>query len=161
MTSGQRLIELLAPQPGEPILDVGCGIGDLTAQLAASGAKVTGLDHSAVLLEQARLRYPRITWLHADFLFAEPAPIYDAVFSHAALHWIGHYAEAARRLHGWLRPGGRIAVTLGGMTPALAMMGGGLPSASALEDILSAAGFEGVQVNSEPGLLLAAARCPR
>lgn len=161
MTSGELLIGLLAPQPGERILDVGCGIGDLTAQLAATGAEVTGLDHSAVLLEQARLRYPRITWIHADFMAAEPAPIYDAIFSHAALHWIGHYAEAAVRLHGWLRPGGRIAVSLGGVTPALAMMEGGLPSAAALEEILSAAGFETVHVDSEPGLLLAAARCPQ
>ena len=161
MTSGERLIELLAPQPGEQILDIGCGIGDLTAQLAASGAQVTGLDHSTVLLEQARLRYPRITWVHADFLAADPAPTYDAVFSHAALHWIGHYAEAAVRLHGWLRPGGRIALSLGGMTPALAMMESGLPTASVLEEILSAAGFEAVRVNSESGLLLAAARCPR
>lgn len=161
MTSSERLIELLAPQPGEQILDVGCGIGDLTAQIAATGAQVTGLDHSAVLLEQARLRYPRITWIHADFLLAEPAPLYDGVFSHAALHWIGRYAEAAERLHGWLRPGGRMAVSLGGMTPALAMMEGGLPSAKALEEILSAAGFEAVHVDSEPGLLLAAARCPR
>lgn len=161
MSSGERLIELLAPQPGEQILDVGCGIGDLTVRLAASGAEVTGLDHSAVLLEQARLRYPRITWLHADFLLAEPSPIYDAVFSHAALHWIGQYAEAARRLHGWLRPGGRIAVSLGGMTPALAMMEAGLPSASGWEEILSAAGFEAVRISSEPGLLLAGARCHR
>jgi trans-aconitate methyltransferase len=161
VNSGQRLIELLAPQPGEQILDIGCGIGDLTARIAASGAQVTGLDHSAVLLEQARLRYPQITWLHADFLLAEPAPIYDAVFSHAALHWIGHYAEAALLLFDWLRPGGRIAVSLGGMTPALAMMEGDLPSASELEDILSAAGFDAVRVSSEPGLLLAAARCPQ
>jgi len=161
VTSGERLIALLAPQPGEQILDVGCGIGDLTAQIAATGAQVTGLDHSAVLLEQARLRYPPITWIHADFLLAEPAPIYDAVFSHAALHWIGHYAEAAVRLHGWLRPGGRIAVSLGGLTPALAMMESGLPSATALEGTLRAAGFEVVRIDSEPGLLLAAARWPR
>ncbi len=160
MTSGQRLIELLAPKPGERVLDAGCGIGDLTAQLAASGAQVTGLDHSAVLLEQARHRYPQIAWFQADFLETAPSPAYDAVFSHAALHWIGDYPETARRLYAWLRPGGRIAITAGGVTPALAMMESGLPPAAALEAILLAAGFEAVRVISEPGLLLATASRP-
>ena len=160
MTTGQRLIELLAPQPGEQILDVGCGLGGLTAEIAASGAQVTGLDHSAILLEQARLRYPRINWLCADFLLAQPAPSYDAVFSHAALHWIGRYPETARLLHAWLRPGGRIALSLGGVTPALAMMESGLPSAAAFESMLQAAGFEAARLISEPGLLLVTATRP-
>lgn len=160
MTSGQRLIELLAPQPGELILDLGCGLGDLTAQIAAAGAHVTGLDHSPVLLEQARLRHPHITWLCADFLLTNPTPTYSAVFSHAALHWIGRYPESARRLYDWLRPAGRIAVSLGGLTPALAMMESGLPSAAAFEETLRTAGFEAVRLISEPGLLLATANRP-
>ncbi len=160
MTSGQRLIALLAPQPGEKILDVGCCLGGLTAEIAASGAHVTGLDQSAVLLEQARLRYPQITWLCADFLLAEPTPAYDAVFSHATLHWIGRYPETTRLLYAWLRPGGRIALTLGGVTPALAMMESGLPSAAAFESMLQAAGFEAARLISEPGLLLATATRP-
>ena len=157
MTTGQRLVHLLAPQSGERILDIGCGLGDLTAQLAAAGAQVTGLDHSEVLLEQARLRYPQIDWICADFLRAEPSPSFDAVFSHAALHWIGHYSESARRLHAWLRPGGRIAISLGGVTPALAMMEGGLPSAAAFHELLYSAGFKAERMISEPGLLLVAA----
>lgn len=160
MTSGQRLIQLLAPQNDEHILDLGCGLGDLTAHLAASGAHVTGLDCSAVLLEQARHRYPQIEWLCADFLLAEPAQTYDAIFSHAALHWVGRYGETARRLYHSLRPGGRIAVSLGGFTPALAMMEFGLPSAPELEAILHAAGFEAVHLISQPGLLLVTAIRP-
>jgi trans-aconitate methyltransferase len=161
VTTGQRLIELLAPQPGEHILDIGCGLGDLTAEIAASGAHVTGLDHSAVLLEQAHLRYPRIRWLCADFLLAEPTPTYDAVFSHAAIHWIGRYPETARLLYAWLRPGGRVALSLGGVTPALAIMESGLPSAEAFAGILQAAGFEAVRLISEPGLLLVTATRPK
>lgn len=160
MTSGQRLIELLAPRPGERILDAGCGLGELTAQLAASGALVTGLDHSAVLLEQARLRYPYVEWICADFLHAGPPETYDAIFSHAALHWMGSYPETAHVLFSWLRPGGRIAVSLGGLPLALVMMESGLPSAAAFEAILRNAGFEAARVMSEPGLLLVTARRP-
>ena len=160
MTSGQRLLALLAPQPGERILDIGCGIGDLTAQIAQCGAQVTGLDHSAVQLEQARLRYPQVEWICADFRHVEPDHTYDAVFCHAALHWIGNYPEAATLIFRWLRSGGRIAVSLGGVTPALAMMEAGLPSAATFETILRDAGFEAVCLISEPGLLLATASRP-
>jgi trans-aconitate methyltransferase len=160
VTSGQRLIALLAPQPGEHILDLGCGLGSLTAEIAAAGAHVTGLDHSEILLEQARLRRPRVTWQCADFLLAEPTPAYDAIFAHATLHWIGRYAESARLLYAWLRPGGRIAISLGGVTPALAMMESGLPSAEAYTGMLQAAGFETACVISEPGLLLVTAARP-
>lgn len=158
MSSGERLIELLAPQAGERIIDLGCGLGDLTARLAQTGARVTGLDHSAVLLEQARLRYPGIEWLCGDLLEPEPGRACDAIFSHATLHWIGRYAETFGRLTGWVRPGGRIAFSLGGVTPALAMMESGLPPAAELEATLLAAGWESARVIGEPGLLLATAR---
>ncbi|MGE7920498.1 class I SAM-dependent methyltransferase [Viridibacillus sp. NPDC093762] len=44
---GEGLISFLNPQAREQILDVGCGKGDLTAQIANSGAKVIGIDQSA------------------------------------------------------------------------------------------------------------------
>ena len=85
---------------------------------------------------------------------------YDAAFAHASLHWIGPYPETARLLYAWLRPGGRIAITLGGVTPALAMMEASLPSAAAYESMLHAAGFEAARLISEPGLLLVTATRP-
>ncbi len=60
---GQGLVELLAPQAGETILDLGCGTGQLTNQIAQSGARVTGLDHSESLLLSSRLYYPDISFL--------------------------------------------------------------------------------------------------
>ena len=45
--SAASLVELLAPQRGERILDLGCGTGHLTAQLAAAGAEAVGIDSSA------------------------------------------------------------------------------------------------------------------
>ena len=51
---GASLFELLAPRPGERVLDLGCGTGHLTARIAETGADVVGIDASAEMVEQAR-----------------------------------------------------------------------------------------------------------
>ena len=84
----QDLVELLSPQPGERVLDLGCGTGHLTARIAARGAWVIGMDASPAMVEQARRNYPDLHFLVGDardFRFSEP---FDAVFSNAVLHWI-------------------------------------------------------------------------
>ena len=68
----RRLIERLAPQAGERVLDIGCGGGVTSAAIAqavAPGGGVTGLDVSKVILDVARQRYTRLTNL--DFLLAD------------------------------------------------------------------------------------------
>ncbi len=55
---GRDLLALLAPQPGERILDVGCGTGHLTSEIARSGAQVLGTDSSAAMIAQARENFP-------------------------------------------------------------------------------------------------------
>jgi trans-aconitate methyltransferase len=111
---GASLVELLAPQPGERILDLGCGTGHLTAAIAAAGAGVIGLDHSAEMLEQARAAYPQLDFVAGDardFAFGEP---FDAVFSNAALHWVRPPESAARCVRDALKPGGRFVAEFGG-----------------------------------------------
>ena len=53
---GAAALDLLAPQPGELILDVGCGDGTLTQKILASGARVIGLDASEEMVEAARAK---------------------------------------------------------------------------------------------------------
>ncbi|MBZ5610549.1 MAG: methyltransferase domain-containing protein [Acidobacteriia bacterium] len=111
---GESLLELLQPRPGERILDVGCGTGQLTAEIARSGAEVTGLDNSPDMLAQARKNYPQLKFVAADAAgFQVPEP-FDAVFSNAALHWVKDQPAAAASIARALKPGGRFVTELGG-----------------------------------------------
>jgi trans-aconitate methyltransferase len=111
---GASLLELLAAQPGERILDLGCGTGQLTAEIARSGAHVVGLDNSADMLANARRNYPDLEFVLADAsAFDFPAP-FDAVFSNAALHWVQDADGAAASIARALRPGGRFVAEFGG-----------------------------------------------
>lgn len=111
---GESVVDLLAPQPGERILDLGCGTGPLTDRIAQAGAEVVGLDASAEMIARARANYPHLTFVQAngaDFAFDQP---FDAVFSNAALHWVKPPEGAVRCIWQALKPGGRLAAEFGG-----------------------------------------------
>ncbi len=111
---GRDLLQLLAPQPGEQILDVGCGTGQLTAEIARTGAQVTGVDNSESMIEQARRNFPNLRFELAD---ARSLPFhreFDAVFSNAALHWVPDADAAAAGISRALKPCGRFVAELGG-----------------------------------------------
>jgi len=111
---GANLLELLEPRPDERILDLGCGTGQLTAEIARSGAQTIGLDSSEEMIAQARNNFPELTFIVADaeaFDFPEPL---DAVFSNAALHWVKNAEGAVSSIARALRPGGRFVAELGG-----------------------------------------------
>ena len=111
---GSSVVELLAPQPGERVLDLGCGTGQLTAQIAQSGATVVGLDNSPAMIEEARRQYPQLEFREADAHDFDVAEPFDAVFSNAALHWITEPARVVECIARALKPQGRLAVEFGG-----------------------------------------------
>ena len=93
------LVELLEPKPGEHILDIGCGTGHLTAQIAASGAITRGVDQSAEMIRQAREKIPDLRFEVMDAREMTMDESFDAVFSNATLHWIrGARARHPRHL---------------------------------------------------------------
>ena len=111
---GAGVLELLAPQAGERILDLGCGTGQLTAEIAQRGAQVVGLDNSANMIGQARQNYPGLAFVLGDaagFRFEQP---FDAVFSNAALHWVKDPESAVESIARALKPGGRFVAEFGG-----------------------------------------------
>ncbi len=108
------LLTLLAPQPGEYILDLGCGTGQLTANLAEAGAVVTGIDNSPEMIAQARENYPQLEFLLANGTDFSLNKSVDAVFSNAALHWIKPPEAAVSCISKVLKPGGRFVAEFGG-----------------------------------------------
>jgi len=104
----------LQPAPGERILDVGCGTGRLTSEIAARpGIVVVGLDRSAAMLTEAR-RGHRLPYVQADGTALPFAGSFDAVFSAATFHWIHDHDRLFVSLYDALKPGGRLVAQCGG-----------------------------------------------
>jgi trans-aconitate methyltransferase len=108
------VVELLAPRQGERILDLGCGTGPLTKQIADAGAEVLGIDASPAMVERARATYPGLTFEVADATTMAFERQFDAIFSNAVLHWVRPPEGAVARMFAALRPGGRLVLEMGG-----------------------------------------------
>jgi SAM-dependent methyltransferase len=109
---GAPVLDLLAPLPGERILDLGCGDGVLTQKLVDAGAEVVGVDADPQMVTaalekglDARIGDARHLAFDGEF---------DAVFSNAALHWVGAPAQVTAGVARALKPGGRYVGEFGG-----------------------------------------------
>jgi trans-aconitate methyltransferase len=107
------VLEWLAAKPGESILDLGCGDGQLTERIASSGAGVVGLDASPQMVAAARTRGIAVDEAGAESMpYAEHT--FDAVFSNAALHWVRDQDAMLAEVRRVLKPGGRFVAEMGG-----------------------------------------------
>jgi trans-aconitate 2-methyltransferase len=105
------LLALVEIRPNLKVVDLGCGTGELTRQLADAlpNSDVTGIDSSSQMLEKA------ISFASANIHFeqgdqAQLTGEWDLIFSNAALHWTEKHTELISNLYGRLAPGGQIAV---------------------------------------------------
>jgi len=131
---GADCLELLSPQQGERILDLGCGTGQLTQEIATQGVIAIGIDKAPTMIEQAQKNYPDLQLEVADatnFHFREP---FDAVFSNATLHWIKEPEKVITCIWQALKPGGRFVAEFGGKGNIRAI-------ATAISNALEAAGY--------------------
>lgn len=109
---GEAALDLLAPQPGETILDVGCGDGTLTLAIRERGAEVVGIDNSLSMVAAAKAKGLDARLMDAAHLRFSEA--FDAAFSNATLHWVLDKERAARAIWFALRPGARFVGEMGG-----------------------------------------------
>lgn len=156
---GADLLDLLNPQPGERILDLGCGTGHLTQQIAASGVTVVGMDHAAAMVEQARANYPQLTFFQGNAAHFQVDSPFTAVLSNAVLHWVLTPEQVLASVYAALLPDGRFVAEFGGQGN-IALLSAGIlaaldslgcsppphpvwyfPSPAAYATLLEAAGF--------------------
>lgn len=109
---GGEILKWLAPQPGERIIDLGCGDGKLSQKIAEAGADVVGVDISNELLAIAKADGLDVRLMDAEAL--EFADEFDAVFSNAALHWMPRPDLVLAGIAKALKPGGRFVAEFGG-----------------------------------------------
>jgi trans-aconitate methyltransferase len=109
---GITALELLAPSPGERILDLGCGDGVLTEKIVAAGASVVAVDAAPDMVAAARARGIDAWVMDGEKLAFECE--FDAVFSNAALHWMRDQKAVLAGVYRALKPGGRFVAEMGG-----------------------------------------------
>ncbi|WP_119391426.1 class I SAM-dependent methyltransferase [Taklimakanibacter lacteus] len=106
------VLDWLAPRPGERILDLGCGDGVLTAQLAQGGAQVVGVDASESFVRTCLDRGLDVRLMDGEALTFDGE--FDAVFSNAALHWMTRPERVIAGVKRALKPKGRFVAEFGG-----------------------------------------------
>jgi trans-aconitate methyltransferase len=155
---GAPVVELLDPKPGERILDLGCGDGVLTEEIAALGAKVVAVDAAPDMVAAAKARGLDARVVPGQSLAFDGE--FDAVFSNAALHWMRPQEAVLDGVRRALKPGGRFVAEMGGHNntaailtamravlarrgiEALSLSPWYFPSAAAYQQKLEAAGFK-------------------
>ncbi len=113
---GMPVLDLLAPQPDEAILDLGCGDGALTVELTRRAGRVVGVDASAEQVAAARAIGLDAHVVAGEALVEHAGRLgsFDAVFSNAALHWMPDAAAVVAGIAAVLKPGGRFVAEFGG-----------------------------------------------
>lgn len=104
-------LALIDKRPGLRVIDLGCGTGNLTAQLhgVLPGSDVLGVDTSAEMLQKAPAG-PGLRFEQRAIEAVEGQ--WDLVFSHAAIHWVDDHRALVPRLFGLVAPGGQLVVQL-------------------------------------------------
>jgi 2-isopropylmalate synthase len=106
------VLDLLNPQPGEHILDLGCGNGTLAANIQRAGATVVGVDASPSMVAAARENGIDAQVMSGEALTFQNE--FDAVFSNAALHWMPEFKTVIQGVYAALKHGGRFVGEFGG-----------------------------------------------
>jgi trans-aconitate 2-methyltransferase len=119
-TWGKRVLDRLPLDGTEHVLDLGCGTGRVTGELAARlpAGRVVALDRSPAMLSAAREwlheHAPAVTLVQADGAALPFRRTFDAIFSTATFHWIHDHAALFRSIIFALKPRGRLVAQCGG-----------------------------------------------
>lgn len=114
----RELIAKLHLGGDERVLDIGCGDGKVTAEIAAAvpQGSVLGVDNSPDMIGYAKAAYERgnLRFTVADAAALPFGPEFHVIFSNACLHWVYDHRPVLAGIRRALRPGGRILLQMGG-----------------------------------------------
>ncbi|HDN65855.1 MAG TPA: methyltransferase domain-containing protein [Methanosarcinales archaeon] len=117
----RELISKLALLGGERVLDIGCGDGKVTAEVAQRlpDGSVLGIDRSEEMIRFARRNFPakRFSNLAFEVMDAENMSFdgeFDVVFSNATLHWVIEHLPVLKGIKKSLKPSGKVSIQMGG-----------------------------------------------
>lgn len=129
LTWARELLAKLRLQSHEHVLDVGCGDGKVTVEIAASvpDGLVVGIDSSLQMIGFAQQNFPAADYPNLRFQPGDARKLgldeeFDVVFSNAVLHWILDHRPVLRGIAKALRPGGRCLLQMGGQGNATAIL---------------------------------------
>jgi len=114
------VIDRLQPAPDDRVLDIGCGDGKVSVEIArrVPSGGVVGIDSSAGMIELARRAWrsvvPNVDFLVEDAQALKVAGTFDLVFSNSTLHWIPDHPAVLQGVAARLKPGGRLVMSMGG-----------------------------------------------
>lgn len=111
---GRALVMEVNRNAGQRILDLGCGTGKLSGDLAKNGATVIGVDASEPMIEKAKLAHPQLEFHCMDATALPYENEFDTVFSNAVFHWISNQEALLLSVHRALKPGGLLICEFGG-----------------------------------------------
>lgn len=94
-------------------MDLGCGTGTLTIQLADLCHKVVGVDSSQSMIEKAKQQFSNIEFMVCDALALLFENEFDVVFSNAVFHWISNHDALLKSIHKVLKPQGLLICEFG------------------------------------------------
>lgn len=107
-----EVMDLLSPQQGEEILDIGCGDGELTFEIKQIGCSVIGIDSSSSMVKSTKKRGIEAYVIDGHKLTYQDK--FDAVFSNAALHWLTKPEQVIKGVYKALKLNGRFVAEFGG-----------------------------------------------
>ena len=110
---GKGLLEFVPKNDRQAILDLGCGTGVLTVQLAGLCNKVMGIDSSQNMIEKAKQQFSSIEFMVCDALTLSFENEFDVVFSNAIFHWISDHDALLKSIHKVLKPQGLLVCEFG------------------------------------------------
>jgi trans-aconitate methyltransferase len=115
------LLDKLGLRPREHVLDIGCGDGKVTAELAGAvpAGQAVGIDCSEEMIGFARARFTGAEYPNLRFELMNAGDLrfeaeFDVVFSSAALHWVADHRPVLAGIRQALKPGGRLLLQMGG-----------------------------------------------